>query len=136
MNPAIMASVAAAALYAAIFALMGIWLIVIVSQWRQREKVSIGDGGKINLIRRCVVVPISSRRFRWSLILLLAMALLGAPYWVIHLFGAPWSLPESCMACIFPNPASPWMAARGRSRHQRPGNNLRPLAWPAMRSTS
>ncbi|MEZ5799740.1 MAG: MAPEG family protein [Nitratireductor sp.] len=114
MNAGITASVATASLYAAVFAIIGIWLGVIVGQWRQREKVLIGDGGKIDLIRAMRGQANFIETVPMVLILFFAMALLGAPYWVIHLFGAQLVVARIVHGLHFSKPGQPgWQRAIG-----------------------
>ena len=114
MNPGMAASLATASLYAAIFAIIAIWLGIIVSQWRAREKVSIGDGGKIDLIRAMRGQANFIETIPMVLILFLAMALLGAPSWVIHLFGAPLVVARILHGLHFSKSGQPgWQRAAG-----------------------
>lgn len=114
MTDAIMKSIATASLYASILAVIGIWLGVIVSQWRGREKVSIGDGGKIDLIRAMRGQANFIETVPLVLILFFAMAFLGAPYWVIHLFGAPLVISRVLHGLHFSKPDQPrWQRAAG-----------------------
>ena len=114
MTDAIMKSIATASLYASILAVIGIWLGVVVSQWRQREKVSIGDGGKIDLIRAMRGQANFIETVPMVLILFFSMALLGAPYWVIHLFGAPLVISRILHGLHFSKPGQPgWQRAAG-----------------------
>lgn len=77
----------AVALYAGIFGLILVAMILGVIRMRFRRKISIGDGGDPDMARAMrghanfieTTVP--------GLLLLLLVALLGAPAWVIHLLG-------------------------------------------------
>ena len=83
MEPA----VAALSLYAGLNAFVLIGLAVQTGRIRQQAKVSIGDGGNPRLIRVMRGHANAIETVPVALILLLAIALLGAPAWAIHVLG-------------------------------------------------
>jgi uncharacterized membrane protein YecN with MAPEG domain len=83
MTPA----VAAVGFYAGIMGLIAIWLGYIVGNWRRSTKVLIGDGGNIDLIRAMRGQANFVESVPLALILMVYMALAGAPASAIHIFG-------------------------------------------------
>ncbi len=80
-------ALAAAALYAALHALILAWLGWSVVRIRTRERVMMGDGGNPRLIRAMRGMANFAEYAPVALTLLLAGALVGAPAFVVHLFG-------------------------------------------------
>jgi uncharacterized membrane protein YecN with MAPEG domain len=83
MTPAI----AAFGIYAGIMGLIAIWLGYIVGNWRRATKISIGDGGNIDLIRAMRGQANFTESVPLALILMVYMALAGAPALAIHILG-------------------------------------------------
>jgi uncharacterized membrane protein YecN with MAPEG domain len=80
-------AVTAAALYTGLLALLGLWLAIHVGRVRGATGVMMGDGGDPRMVRAMrgqanfvEVVPM-------ALLLILAMAVLGAPAWLVHVAG-------------------------------------------------
>jgi uncharacterized membrane protein YecN with MAPEG domain len=80
-------ALAAAALYAGLNALILVWLAWSVVRIRMRERISNGDAGNPRLIRAMRGMANFAEYAPTALVLLFAAALLGAPAWVVHLFG-------------------------------------------------
>ncbi|GGD07701.1 MAPEG family protein [Aureimonas glaciei] len=107
-------AVAALSLYAGLNALILFWLMVETGRTRMRERVAMGDGGNPRLIRvmrghanAIEIVPV-------ALILLLVLALLGAPAWAIHLLGLVLTLGRLFHAMHFIAADAPrWQRAAG-----------------------
>ena len=83
MTPAI----AAVGLYAGLMGLIALWLGIVVSRWRIRLKVMIGDGGQIDLIRAMRGQANFIENAPLALVLFLVMAMAGAPAIAIHVLG-------------------------------------------------
>jgi uncharacterized membrane protein YecN with MAPEG domain len=81
------AAVAAAALYAALNALILIWLGWSVVRIRMRERISIGDGGVPRLIRAMRGMANFTEYAPLALVVLALVALTGAPAWLVHALG-------------------------------------------------
>lgn len=77
----------AVGLYAGILGLMAIWLGAHVGKVRGQTKVSIGDGGNPRLVRAMRGHANFAEYVPLSLVLLILMALLGTPVWVLHSLG-------------------------------------------------
>ncbi|WP_224003477.1 MAPEG family protein [Aureimonas sp. SA4125] len=107
-------AIAAVALYAGLNALVLFWLMVETGRTRMREKVPMGDGGNLRLIRvmrghanAIEIVPV-------ALILLLTLALLGTPAWAIHGLGLILTLGRLFHAMHFIAADAPrWQRAAG-----------------------
>ena len=105
---------AALSLYAGLNALILFWLMVETGRTRMRERVAMGDGGNVRLIRvmrghanAIEIVPA-------ALILLLVLALLGAPAWTIHVLGLVLTLGRLFHAMHFIAADAPrWQRAAG-----------------------
>ncbi len=80
-------SIAAVGLYAGIMGLIAIWLGSIVGSWRAKLKISIGDGGNIDMIRAMRGQANFVEYVPLALILMIYMALAGAPAIAIHALG-------------------------------------------------
>jgi hypothetical protein len=105
---------AAVALYAGLAALIAIWLALHVGRVRGQVKVLIGDGGNPRLIRAMRGQANFVENVPLALILLLTMALLGTPAWVIHLFGIALTLGRVLHALHFTADAAPqWQRGAG-----------------------
>lgn len=77
------------AIYVGLNGLILLWLMMEVGLVRGRVKVLIGDGGNFELIRVMRGQANFVETVPYCLIILLVMALMGTPVWVIHLFGLP-----------------------------------------------
>ncbi len=77
----------AVALYAGLNGLVLLWLALVVGKTRGDRGVLMGDGGDPALIR---VMRGQANFVEYTplcLLLILLMALLGAPAWLVHVFG-------------------------------------------------
>jgi hypothetical protein len=83
MTPAI----AAVGLYAGLLGLIAIWLGFIVGNWRRKTGVLVGDGGNIDLIRAMRGQANFTETVPLTLILMIYMAIAGAPAIAIHILG-------------------------------------------------
>lgn len=107
-------AIAALAFYAGMNALILFWLMAATGRTRSREKVMMGDGGSPRLIRvmrghanAIEIVPV-------ALILILLVALLGAPLWMVHGYGLILTLGRFFHALHFTAPDAPvWQRAAG-----------------------
>lgn len=94
-------AIEAVALYTGLLGLMLVALIVAVIRQRYRSRVSIGDGGEKDMQRAMrghanfveTAIP--------GVIMLLVMALMGMPVWVIHVMGAMLVLGRVLHAFVF-----------------------------------
>jgi hypothetical protein len=77
------------AIYVGLNGLILLWLMTEVGLVRASVKVSIGDGGNFELIRVMRGQANFVETVPYCLLILLVMALMGAPVWVIHLFALP-----------------------------------------------
>ncbi|TYO89519.1 MAPEG family protein [Oceanicella actignis] len=84
--------VAAVALYAGLNGLILAWMVIAIVRLRVRLGVYFGDGGHAILARAMRGQANFIEFTPMCLILLLMMAMLGAPLWVLHLFGATLTL--------------------------------------------
>lgn len=75
------------ALYTGLNGLILLWLSVNVVQKRVALKISIGDGGEREMQRAMRGQANFVEYVPFCLGILLLMALIGAPAWVLHLFG-------------------------------------------------
>jgi len=75
------------ALYAGLNGLILLWLAVAVGMTRSRTGIWTGDGGSAELIRVMRGQANFAEYVPFCLILLLLMAALGAPGYILHLFG-------------------------------------------------
>jgi uncharacterized membrane protein YecN with MAPEG domain len=75
------------ALYAGLNGLILLWLAVHVTMVRGREKISIGDGGNPAMIRAMRGMANFIEFAPLILLQMALMALIGAPVWLIHVFG-------------------------------------------------
>lgn len=75
------------ALYAGLNGLILLWLAVHVSMVRGRENVMIGDGGNPAMIRAMRGMANFIEFVPLILLQMALMAILGAPVWLIHVFG-------------------------------------------------
>jgi uncharacterized membrane protein YecN with MAPEG domain len=75
------------AFYAGLNGLILLWLAVNVGRVRARERVLMGDGGNLALIRAMRGQANFVEYVPYCLILMALMAAMGTPGWVLHLFG-------------------------------------------------
>ncbi|MEM8870268.1 MAG: MAPEG family protein [Pseudomonadota bacterium] len=87
MPPELMPGLLTVSLYIGISTLVLIWLSLGVGKLRGDLKVSVGDGGNPRLIRAMRGQANFVENVPMTLLLLLAMALLGTPIWLLHIFG-------------------------------------------------
>lgn len=74
-------------IYAAVFALIQVWMILKVAMTRRGEKVSLGDGGNDTLSRKMRGHGNFVETVPMALFLMVIAELSGAPFWTIHLLG-------------------------------------------------
>jgi len=107
-------SVAAIGLYAGLMGLIAIWLTMIVGSWRGRLKISIGDGGNVDLIRAMRGHANFTENVPLALILMVYMALAGAPAMAIHVRGVALTVGRVLHALHFSKPDQPrWQRGIG-----------------------
>jgi uncharacterized membrane protein YecN with MAPEG domain len=87
MTDTLAAAIGAVAIYAGLAILILVWLAVQTGRVRQAEKVSIGDGGNLRLIRVMRGHANALEFIPATLIAMLLLALMGAPPLPIHLLG-------------------------------------------------
>jgi uncharacterized protein len=110
MTPAI----AAVGIYAGIMGLIAIWLGYIVGNWRRATKVSIGDGGNIDLIRAMRGQANFVESVPLALILMVYMAMAGAPALAIHILGIALTIGRLIHGVHFSKPGQPaWQRSAG-----------------------
>jgi uncharacterized protein len=110
MTPAI----AAVGFYAGIMGLIAIWLGYIVGTWRRATKVSIGDGGNIDLIRAMRGQANFVESVPLALILMVYMAMAGAPALAIHILGVALVIGRIVHGMHFSKPGQPgWQRSAG-----------------------
>ncbi len=76
------------ALYVGLNGLVLIWLTAAVSRVRMRTNVWIGDGGVEDLTRVMRGHANFTEFVPFGLLMLLMMAVLGLPWYLVHIFGA------------------------------------------------
>ena len=81
-------ALAAVALYAGLNALILGWLAAHVGRMREKLKIFMGDGGNPRMVRAMRAQANFVEYVPMALILLLLMALMGAPALAIHALGA------------------------------------------------
>jgi uncharacterized membrane protein YecN with MAPEG domain len=74
-------------LYAALLALLFIFLSKRVINTRRQERVSIGDGGNARLRRAIAVHNNFAQYVPFALLLIAFVELSAAPVWLVHLLG-------------------------------------------------
>lgn len=110
MTPA----VAAVGIYAGLMGLIAIWLTMIVGSWRGRLKISIGDGGNVDMIRAMRGHANFTENVPLALILMVYMALAGAPAIAIHAMGVALTVGRVLHVLHFAKPGQPrWQRGIG-----------------------
>jgi uncharacterized protein len=94
-------AIAAVALYAGLNAVILLVLTRHVVRLRLRLKIAIGDGGNPAMARAMRGQANFTELAPMALLLLLLAALLGAPGWVIHLFGVVLTVARAIHAAHF-----------------------------------
>lgn len=108
------ASLAAVGLYAGIMGLIAIWLVAVVSRWRGRVKIFVGDGGNIDLIRAMRGQANFIENAPLALILMLVLALQGFPAPAIHALGVALTIGRVAHGVHFSGPDNPrWQRGLG-----------------------
>lgn len=74
-------------LYAAVFALMQVWLTVQVAMRRKKHSIAYGHGGNDELERHIHVRGSFAETVPMALFLMLVLEGGGLDYWVIHVLG-------------------------------------------------
>ena len=112
MSPAL----AAVGLYAGILGLIAMWLMVVVSRWRVKTRVMIGDGGDPDLVRAMRGQANFVENVPLALVLFLFMAMAGAPAVAIHILGVALTVGRILHGLHFSGPDKPrWMRGAGAS---------------------
>lgn len=107
-------AVLAVALYAGLNGLILTWLGANAGRIRQQARVSIGDGGDPRLIRAMRGQANFTEYVPLCLLQLVAMAAMGTPAWVIHLFGLALTIGRALHAWHFIQADAPgWQRAGG-----------------------
>lgn len=91
----------AVALYAGLLGLILVAMIFAVIRQRFRLKISIGDGGEKDMARAMRGHANFIETAGPGLILLLLMAMMGTPAWVVHLMGIALLLGRVLHAAVF-----------------------------------
>ncbi len=81
------ASFSAAALYVGALTLVLLALALLVVGERRRARIGIGDGGDAHLLRAIRVHGNAVENALPAMIALIALALIAAPVWLIHIVG-------------------------------------------------
>ena len=81
------ASLSALALYTGLLGLIALWLLANVGKRKAKAKVSIGDGGDMNVIRAMRGQLNFMENVPLALIILLIISAMNAPVWIIHVSG-------------------------------------------------
>jgi uncharacterized membrane protein YecN with MAPEG domain len=101
-------------LYAGLLGLIWIWLTSNTGRKRGREKVSIGDGGNIHIIRAMRGHANFVESAPLALIILMMAAVIGTPVFVIHISGVMLVLGRFLHAYHFIQDDAPrWQRAAG-----------------------
>jgi hypothetical protein len=107
-------SIAAVGLYCGIMALIAIWHGMIIGGWRRKLKISIGDGGNVDLTRAMRGHANFAENVPLALILLTYMALAGAPAVAIHVLGVMLTAGRLAHGLHFSKPGQPgWQRQAG-----------------------
>lgn len=107
-------ALAAAGLYAALNALILLWLTMATALVRRRHMVAIGDGGVEHLRRTMRGHANAAENMPVMLILLGLAAVLGAPALAIHVLGAAFTFGRAVHAWHFTHQtAAHWQRATG-----------------------
>lgn len=115
MTPAI----AAVGIYAGIMGFVAIWLGYIVGGWRTKLKISIGDGGNTDMIRAMRGHANFAEHVPLALILMICMALAGAPAMAIHAMGIALTAGRILHGLHFSKPNQPgWQRMAGAGLSQ------------------
>jgi uncharacterized membrane protein YecN with MAPEG domain len=102
------------ALYAGLNGLILLWLAIHVTTVRGREKISIGDGGNPAMIRAMRGMANFVEFVPLILLQMALMAAIGAPVWLIHVFGIALTLGRLAHGWHFSRDDSPgWQRGAG-----------------------
>lgn len=89
VQPGATQALAFAASYTALLVLLGLGLAFRVVAIRRARRIGIGDGGDAMLARRIRAHGNFSEYAPILMVLLIGLALVGAPEWLVHLIGIP-----------------------------------------------
>jgi uncharacterized protein len=107
-------AVLAVALYAGLNGLILAWLGANAGRVRQHAHVSIGDGGDLRLVRAMRGQANFAEYVPLCLVQLGAMAAMGTPVWVLHVFGLALTAGRGLHAWHFIQEDAPgWQRAGG-----------------------
>lgn len=107
-------SVAAAGLYIGLNALVFVWLSLHAARTRRRLDISFGDGGHPDLQFALRGRASALESIPIAALLLYATAFLGTPAWIIHAYGAVFTVSRLMHGAYFARPGlSEWMRDTG-----------------------
>ena len=107
-------AIAVVGLYAGLNTLIFLWIAVSTGQLRAKYKVPIGDGGILHLTRILRGHANALENVPMAIILMLVMAGLNTPIFVLHGFGIALTLGRFVHAMHFINEDAPgWQRAMG-----------------------
>ncbi len=107
-------AVIAVAFYTGLNGLILLWLGTHVGMVRRRVGVNIGDGGDPSLLRAMRGQANFTEYVPLCLLQLVAIAAMGTPIWVVHLFGVALTLGRGLHAWHFVQDDAPaWQRAGG-----------------------
>lgn len=106
--------IAALALYAGLNGLILVWLSLNVSKVRMAEKIGMGDKGNPALIRAMRGQANFIENVPMTLVLILILAMIGVPVWVVHILGGSLALGRFLHAWHFTQSDAPgWQRMYG-----------------------
>ncbi|MEE8439509.1 MAG: MAPEG family protein [Micropepsaceae bacterium] len=107
-------AIAVVGLYAGLNTLILLWIAASTGKLRAKHKVSIGDGGVLHLTRILRGHANAMENVPMALILMLVMAGLQTPVFVLHGFGIVLTIGRFCHAMHFIKEDAPgWQRALG-----------------------
>lgn len=108
--------IAIVGLYAGLNTLILLWIATATGQLRAKYKIAIGDGGNPHMTRILRGHANAMENVPMAIILMLVMAALNAPIFVLHGFGIALTLGRACHAMHFIKEDAPgWQRALGAS---------------------
>ncbi|MEO1312680.1 MAG: MAPEG family protein [Pseudomonadota bacterium] len=87
MPPELMPGLLTVGLYIGLNTLVLLWLTLSIGALRGKLKIFVGDDGNLRMIRAMRGQANFIEMVPMILLMMLAMALLGTPVWLLHLFG-------------------------------------------------
>ena len=89
------------ALYVGLNGLILMWLAVAIGRVRMRTGIWLGDGGSEELLRAMRGLANFTEFVPFGLLMLLLMAALGLPWYLVHVFGATLTIGRVAHAAHF-----------------------------------